>query len=348
MTLLLGGGSRPGLRLGEATNALLSSCDGPLRLNIGCPFVSRAGIELLALPIAPSTWEKAEKRWIVGLHQGITEPAALRDILNLGNSSARIFAGGPKLDTRALLGTPIFHAKMLALESGSGNARRLTGALVSSANLTRAALGDHAPTCNFEAGAQIQNISATEATAWREWWLDAWKIGLPLTAELIDHYDRLRDGFLRRNPDVEALLDPPSLAQLETAEGFWIEAGAMSGGSRNQVEFSEDLASFFGPPATKSRKLKILYGKLSRNDRPLSPKVTTFNVPIWRLSLPTATQGGPIYPGNIICFERVPAESGYRIMVAPPDSSLARRWHRKAKQTGYLGRTNGNRAFGLF
>ena len=349
MTFLLGGGPSPGLALGLEANKLLGGSTATTRLRIGCPFVSLAGIESLTAPISPaSRWEAPVKHWLIGLHQGITEPAALRHVLGTTNSVTRIFTRGRKFDSQALSGVPIFHAKVIALEAGDGATKRLDSVLVSSANITRSAIGSDPLTSNFEAGAILKTFSRVEETKWKSWWQHAWNQCIPLTEVLIDRYEGLRSKFLEQNPASVELLDPPSLNLLASSTTMWMETGAMSGGSRNQIEFSRELASFFGPPTSVSRPITVMIGNRVWDDRPLTPKVTTFRVPIWRLSLPTATQGAPPYPGRIICFRYSEPSAAYRITVADPGSSAARLWKRESMRSGYVGRTSGDRAFGLF
>jgi hypothetical protein len=167
--------------------------------------------------------------------------------------------------------------------------------------------------------------------------------------DLIDRYAQLREAFVRSNPAILEIADPPSSQTLKNANTFWIEAGAMSGGSRNQVEFNKELAAFFGPVLNRQRKLAIDIGRLAWNDRPLSPKVTTFGVEIWRLSLPTASSGGFEYQGKVIRFRRgAPPSQRLVVDVANPDSRAARIWRSESNRAGYLGTTSGNRAFGFF
>ncbi len=109
---------------------------------------------------------------------------------------------------------------------------------------------------------------------------------------------------------------------------LWIEAGAMSGGSRNQVEFGEDLAPFFcDPPPTVGAQETVNIGvNLRWLECVFTGKLTTFKVPIWRLSLPTLTRGGFDYPGSVLRFERSgPSGSKYfNLTFASPDSADAR------------------------
>lgn len=167
-----------------------------------------------------------------------------------------------------------------------------------------------------------------------------------LDVALIRTYERCRDKFLRDNPSYADLADPPSPALITAAPTLWIEGGAMSGGSRNQVEFNRDLAAFFGPPSTRQRVLQISVGQNIWSDRPLTPKTTSFNVEIWRLSLPTPLASGLTYAGQVLRLTRLGGDQ-YRLEVAAPGSSLARQWRWNSVQNGYVGKTSGNREFGL-
>lgn len=124
----------------------------------------------------------------------------------------------------------------------------------------------------------------------------------------------------------------------------------MSGGSRNQVEFTEELAGFFAPAIEAQRWLTIVAGPRSWSDRTLSQKRTTFGVKIWRLSLPTQTQSGMRYPDRVIRFERVPGRTGrqtFRIAVADVGSAQHERWRQASADHGVVETTSGDREFGL-
>ena len=124
----------------------------------------------------------------------------------------------------------------------------------------------------------------------------------------------------------------------------------MSGGSRNQVEFSRDLAGFFGRVDTHTRRLRIRTQNGEWDDRPLAHKVTSFGVDIWRLSLPTKKAGGFAYPNTIIRFKKEREEAGevLAVDVAMPTDSEVGRWRSRAQRHGYVGLTSGQRSFGFF
>jgi hypothetical protein len=131
---------------------------------------------------------------------------------------------------------------------------------------------------------------------------------------------------------------------------LWIEAGDMSGGSRNQIEFDEDLGRFFGiqlPAVGASTQLSIDVTGKRWHECSLAAKKTTYGVIIYRLNLPTATNGGFDYPGTVLKF--VPAGGRYfRVIVAEQGSADHQAWRAEASNNGTIARTGGagGREFG--
>ena len=314
----------------------------------GFAYVSVSGLEVLLRELNEiRQWGTTQKRWILGVHHGITEPAAIARLRSEKRSKVRVFTGGQQLTAKCLYAGPHFHAKVLCIEQGFR--RRPACFLASSANLTGAALGPRAR--NYEAGIVLSGnaIGKSHMTEFDLWWRSAWQASIGVTDDVIDRYAELRDQFLRKNPDTLSDLDPPSLENLAAAKILWIESGAMSGGSRNQVEFNHELAGFFGQISEQSRKLRIAAHGEMWDDRPLTPKTTTFGVEIWRLSLPTKASGGFDYPGRVICFKRRRDKEGafFELDVAELGSPKYARWRSRAHGSGYVGLSGGNRAFGF-
>lgn len=132
---------------------------------------------------------------------------------------------------------------------------------------------------------------------------------------------------------------------------LWIESGDMSGGSRNQIEFDEDLAAFFGialPPVGSAIELAVDVTGGEWHDCGLAAKRTTFDVTIYRLNLPTAAKGGFDYPGTVLKF--VPHGGRYfRVHVAQAGSEEHRKWRADSEAAGTLAVTGGSagREFGF-
>jgi hypothetical protein len=290
----------------------------------------------------------ARKNWVVGLHLGITEPAALREICATPHSELRLFCPTSKLDSAALYSSEKLHAK--AIQVVAPNSSLL---IIGSANLTRAALGTSAT--NFEAciGSTTTSKKSSEHKAFAPWFLNLWTQSLPATTARIDRYAIVREKLIDANPVILPSLDEYPSSEIDHAQNLWIEAGAMSGQDSNQVEFGPKLAPFFGPSKKGTKLLRVKFGSILRDDRPLSYKVTQWNTEIWRLSLITSPQGGPSYPGRVIHLARTRDDHGefFLMHVADAGSIQSNKWKRLAHATGTVARTGsaaGGRTYGVY
>lgn len=286
------------------------------------------------------SWNHARKEWLIGTQFALTEPEALHQLSDMQSSCVRLHgwrhASAPS--RRAMFGVGCFHGKVIA--AGGADARRIRSLLVGSNNLTGAALGS--VPMNYEAAIAVNgSVPRALIIPFNDWWRRAWNESIDLTHALIDEYAQAREHVLAENPDLHRFAEASSRQGPEFGYSLWIEAGAMSGGSRNQIEFSEDLVPFFGPVEEGRRYLRMRIGKRLWTDRPLSFKVTTLGVKIWRLSLPT----GMDYVGRVVRFERSPGADGldFDVQVADAASAKYRRWRSDSEVGGHLGLTGGRR-----
>ncbi len=337
-----------GLPLPGAIKKTLSGYQGQAFIRLGFAYASSAGVHVLLDSLAGlQAWQRSDKHWLFGVHHGVTEPAAIRQALRGSRSRVRLYVGGKNLSRRSLFGSPMFHAKAAVLESrGKGGPAVFLG----SANLTSSAMGASAR--NFEAGSYVKGHAAQLMLRNHldDWWSMIWQSSVDADDRLIAKYAEFRDEFLSRNPLLIDQADPPPGSHVGGARCLWIEAGAMSGGSRNQVEFNRELAAFFGEVTKISRPVRIKIRDSIWNSRPLTPKTTTFGVDIWRLSLPTLSTGGLDYPSTVLAFERGSDSDGeyFVLRTAHPSSKLHAQWRLKALRTGHAGVTSGQRAYGFF
>jgi hypothetical protein len=333
--------------------ALFSSALRPMpaqqRIRLGFAYATESGLESFLISVAGiPQWKSSEKLWVLGLHHGITEPSAVEKISAMPNSVVRLFSGGKKLSQADLLSGYKFHGKVICVDGGPNTG--INFLLVSSANLTGAALGNAVQNYEIFLALADKNPSKPWDVKFDAWWRAAWEKSFPVSDSLLKEYAKFRSSLIRRNPDLAAGFDPPTPQRVKEAANLWIEAGAMSGGSRNQVEFSRSLAEFFGPISKSSRKLRISANGKIWDDRPLSPKKTTFGVDIWRLSLPTEMQGGFLYPARCIRLHRRHDTEGkyFELSVSDTGSRQHQRWQTQSHLKGYAGLTSGKRAFGFF
>lgn len=132
---------------------------------------------------------------------------------------------------------------------------------------------------------------------------------------------------------------------------LWIEAGSTSGGSRNQVEFDEDLAAHLGllvPDLGQSLTVQVSVEGGRWLPCAFAAKRTTYGVLIYRLSLPTVTRGGVEYPGTVIRFTPV-TDKFLRVRVVEHGSADHQSWVAASEANGSLSRTTGadSREYGL-
>jgi hypothetical protein len=286
--------------------------------------------------LAPN-WDRVSKEFLVSLHHGVTEPEAIRALVGVPNAAVRLFLPKHRVDKSALLEAPVFHAKVLAVSRGATFSPDLL--IASSMNLT-SAIGRR--TRNFEFGLLGLTEQNEDLGDFTHWWTEAWRFGRAPNERMIETYAKLRGDFLQENPILQTLPDPPE--NIGEANEFWIEVGQASGMDRHQVEFPEALAAFFAP-VTRGR-ITLTLGRQGQwwPNRPLSYKVTTYGVEIWRQGMPTIRMHAEPIQGRVILFRRTAQPLTFEYDVADVASARARRWRNKSNLLGHLGRTRGERA----
>jgi hypothetical protein len=138
---------------------------------------------------------------------------------------------------------------------------------------------------------------------------------------------------------------------IQDATYFWIEAGDMQGGSRNQIEFTDEIVSFFDDKSRTSGQAFLAFDTTTKGYGALTNRAQDYDqwVNKWRLSLITKAKGGVDYAGRVVCFEKrkVGKTYAYVISVADigsPDHTI---WKSKSKHIGSTGGADG-REFGYF
>jgi len=302
-------------------------------------YLSLAGVDsFLSSYRADQHFARANKRWVAGIHHGITEPAAIDEIASISNTEVRVYSPTGRIEIDALRARPLMHAKVARLAFGGSSLF-----IVGSANITRAAIGDHAK--NFESCIAVDDSPTAGQIAntrqFTAWFRSVWRDSLVATPQRIDRYSRVRQRFIERHPVIQTQLDQPPMAGIGDRECLWIEAGQMSGGDRNQIEFGPSLAQFFGPIQRATIRLRIVYDAIERADRPLSHKVTQWGTEIWRLSLITSRQGGPRYAGRTMHLRRREDARGqyFELQVEDCNSAIAGRWRARAHRNGTVAET---------
>ena len=309
----------------------------------GFAYATLGGVEeFVSHAETSASWVPVRKKFVIGIHHGITEPSALRMLGELQRSEVRLFIPGHRLTSQALVATPVFHPKMLALTNA--NTGKLRFLQAGSANLTHSAMSDAPRNHEFSIALRAEGQNSLDsASMFRSWWSRLWDQSRVADRRLIDRYAKVRLEMLEENPILRRTVGPPS--SIGEAEYFFIEVGAASGppGYRHQVEFPESLSAFFGDPVRHNRKL-ILSSKGDQwPSRPLSYKVTTYGVEIWRLGMPTQNSGGEPIAGRAIRFRRTTSPDVFEFAITDMLSRDFAEWESVANSTGHIGATHGQR-----
>lgn len=289
-----------------------------------------------------NAWGPISKRFVIGIHHGITEPSALDFLRGVNKSEVRIFIPGGKLTTQALVATPVFHPKVFALTSSNTKVVRFLQ--VGSANLTSAAISDLPK--NYEVAIALRaggQASLGATLKFTNWWSKIWTESRAVDKNLIARYADVRLKVLDQNPILRHAAGVPS--NIQGAQYLFLEVGAASGppGLRHQVEFPESLAAFFGKPVPYRRDLTLSKAGTTWPARPLSHKVTTYGVDIWRLGMPTQNSGGEPIAQRAILFKRTNDAKTFEFDVADTQSKAFTEWKNAANTLGHLGATQGQR-----
>ena len=135
------------------------------------------------------------------------------------------------------------------------------------------------------------------------------------------------------------------------ATTFWIDAGAMQGGARNQLEMTDALAKYFGKQARTDEVITIQLAPGVQLVRPLVYRGDDYGhyKERWRLCLPTAHMGGPAYPNRVVRFDRlrVGGVNAFQLTVANRNSAAHKDWKAHSRGAkGGSGTTFGGRQYG--
>lgn len=134
-----------------------------------------------------------------------------------------------------------------------------------------------------------------------------------------------------------------------SADHLWIETREMTGGARNQVEFSENLSPFFSYSGSLPDEIEIEFKGSLYTDRPVSSRTTDppYDVPMCLVYLPT----GFDYAHKLIHFKKIQTEyfaPRMELKVASPGDGIINDWRESSRKGGVIGETNGGREYGYY
>lgn len=324
-------------------------------------FATLKGAQILskALEDASPHWATAQKRWIISIDDGVTDPEALRFLLSLSRSELRVHDAEPLL-ARSLRPIRRFHPKTLLLERPLAPAQP-TALLVGSANLTfnglclghehamvAIARGTPIPASVTPGLVELERAIA-DATVVDNAFVDRYAAIRPTTPILPDGPDDARSNLvLQPNPVIEATRS----AALAAADHFWIDieyvvANLGPGQEGNQIDMQRGSRVYFGfgdgalPRNSPIGTVQISYGTH------IGPRNIRFgNNQMDKLDLPLpGIEGPPSYSHNTLLFTRRGANTFDLQLGSPGDIA---KWKSQSRQAGTLYRMQSGREFGVF
>ncbi len=289
-------------------------------------YANTAGTTALRKAInGASSWTDANKRWLVSIDFGISEPAALETLASLPNSEVRI-PDGLEVLARKLRPRRTFHPKCYVFGKLDGSSSNF-GCLIGSANMTGGGL---AHGTEISAG-QIWRgtLSARDrkalanARAALGWFETAWDRSDPVAAILTD-YKKIKPVARTRSvedtteagelyePSGGAVVEGELAVQLANARELWVEVDVLYknlGPSRpgNQLDLPRGSRVFFGfDPAAVPLNTIFGYVEIQAAGHGWHRKSVRFgNNMMDKVNLPVpGTEGPSSYDHKILLFER--------------------------------------------
>lgn len=307
---------------------------GYRRFSVCAAYATAAGVK--ALRSVPPVQDETEFRWLFGLDDCFTTPAALRAALGCHRSATRVVESQ----------TGRFHAKAFLFENGQSHGPIC---LIGSANATLDAL-----CTNCETFSLVQ-MSSAEAD---ELWTSLSAASDDLTNDLlIDYTERFNEVRAARGDDLSDDTDATDtdeidLGTIPSSETAWIEFGRNTGGG-NQLDIVKALATFLGLPEAPSRDQAVEVEFTSPRGR--MAYALRFTKGMWRFmnlqqGFDSDLRPDPDEPSPYVLVIRRRTASPAELSIVDADSDTARDLEERSSELGLAGNSNpngpGNRKYG--
>ncbi len=314
--------------MNDAITALLLRPD-LTRLRMAVAFASTEGARLM-LEVIDARGSPLDVRLVIGLDGSVTEPEAIRTLAARFPRRVRLFETS---------GKGIFHAKTLALDSKKNSLSPFVF-VTGSANLTSAGLRK-----NREANVVIELDQGDErdriSIQWHNWFQQIWDRSKRATNARIDKYEaHHKTSEPMPSPD-RIMGEKAEISQVSPADAseLWIESGAITGGSGNQLEIPTHVVAFFGIDSTNYNAKIAL--RLSRGSSVWNSSLMSYYKAnqMWRINLDTSIpeikeQG---IRGKVLHFLR--KDSGNSVEFNVLSANYIRAIKAASQASGNIGRT---------
>jgi len=304
------------------------------RMRTAIAFASRDGVSLLAEAIAARP-QPLSMDLVVGLDGRITEPRAIEQLASLFHDRVRCFESR-EADT-------MFHAKTFCFDDEQDEGQ--FALLIGSSNLSAAGL------LKNREGGLLLKLDAGETHAsrhnWETWWGQIWSSAQPVTAALIaDYAGKYRRSRRLPAPDrISGRRREHARVNIRNANELWLEVGAITGGSANQLEIPREVVTFFRVDPNRFQTRRFL--ALTHAGHRWGSNLMAYYMRngMWRINLDTSIPevSGRMLRGLFVRFRRTEVPDTYEFSAL---NAAAARPLRVASRALGNSRTTPSRAYG--
>lgn len=316
-------------RIGAVLDAVTAAADCAYNMaDVAVAYATRQGVNVLTRRLAGAKWDAAQKRFLISIDFGISEPGALAALAGLPSAQVRIPNGLAVLENPGLWPPKTtFHTKAYVFRA-AGVTHPL-GVSIGSANISVSALATGAEAVAVQVW--DGKLSANDrklmqhARPLLEWFEDAWDAADPLD-QLLGSYRSVFKGGKRpqatredRTPTAKTYTAPSvttevtgSLAvQLLTAQALWVKTDVLyhnrgPGKPGNQLDTPRGTRVFFGFPATlvgKNTIIGYIEVQVAGFD-PIQRSVRYADNSMDKVNLPVPGRNGPsTYDNSYLIFD---------------------------------------------
>lgn len=220
---------------------LRASCSDPNldRLDVAVAYATLQGVKALKMAL---NGIPQRSRWIIGLDDGISQPAAIEYLMKLNGAKVRLAKLSPSRR---------FHPKLYCIWSSVADDICISA--VGSGNMTLNGLRK-----NGETGVVLSADCKEEADKLKAQWKAMWRLGVEATIASVSEYKAIYEAAkIYRKKIADAGASPPEPEQDDPVEILasytgdpsgartaWLEAGSPSAGGRD-LEFPKAMMPFF-------------------------------------------------------------------------------------------------------
>jgi HKD family nuclease len=322
------------------------------RLDVAVAYATLPGVKALEIALGGIP---PKSRWVIGLDDAISQPEAIKYLVNMPGSTVRLAKMAP---------AQRFHPKLYRL--WSSELAELCVTVIGSGNMTQRGLRS-----NGETAAILTAESAEDAAEMKKQWKAMWRLGHDPEPDEIAEYEKTYEKAKKQRKKISDMgaappePDPSDPVEEEpsytgtpaSAHIAWLEAGSANAGGRD-LEFPKAMMPFFGLKKKKEVRAFAVGGQ--EFDLTFTERLSN---QMWRLmftrdAIQAAVGRDSLRPHSgvnrsdlTIIFQRIPGTKKFDLAMVPIGSAEHDKTLARSKGIGgYFTTTRnpGGRKFGFY